>query len=367
VRLLVAVAVRGLGPSPPSPANATVTLEYSAPAECPDAAAVEQMVRESLDAVPSDGRRHQVHAIATIDNDDPSLFRLDLTIHAEDDRLHRTLTDASCEQLTRAGATLIAIAVDPRLGTLAPTPSSDTEATVPDVPAQVAQPPPSTAASEPVSEPARPGPDRHLAQPPDVPTRTSTGTLHDGSLAVVAARPALPRPHWGLAIGGGASVNLLPGFAGLATAAIDLSWPSWRLSGGVRTEPAKRGGTSEATGQFSIVAAAVEGCAVPLAGALEFPLCLGIAVGGMRGRAVDTPERNVGWFPWLSAHAGPALRWRVHPRVHPWIAAEVVLPVLRGVFVVDMAREPIDEPGRIGAAARIGLAFPLGRQESHGQ
>lgn len=348
MRLFGAVAVCWLGPGQPTPAGASVTLEYSAPAACPDAAAVHQMVRKSLDAVPSDGQRHQVHAVAIIDDDDPSLFRLELTIESGADRRHRTLTDPSCAQLTRAGATLIAIAVDPRIGALVAGPRIDRGATIPEVP-----PAP---APESVATPA---PHDHV--PVEAPT--STGRFDDSS-PKASLRRARYRPRWGLAIGGGASFNLLPGFAGLGTAAVDLSWPSWRLSGGIRTEPAKRGGTSEATAQFSTVAATLEGCGVPVAGAVEFPLCLGIAIGGIRGRAVNTPERSVGWFPWLDAHAGPAVRWRAHRRVHPWLAAQVVVPLLRGAFVVEMARAPIHEPGRVGAAARIGLAFPLGTQKS---
>jgi len=330
-----------------------VTLEYRAPAGCPDEQEVLAMVNEALDSVPTVEARHQVRAVALVDDDQSSLFRLELEIDDGDAVRRRSLTDASCRELMHTGAVLVAIAVDPRIAAAV---SHSDENAAPDEPesetSTVPVPPPSLAVRE--AQPTE-------AQPAAKPDASPVAPLPRATPQQPKRRVGNRSPaQWDLAAAGGAGFNLLPGFAASASMTLGVQRSRWRVESVATGLPSKRGGTSAASGRFSLVTIGVRGCGVFETEALLLPLCGGVSVGGIRGRATDTPQTSTAWFPWLSAHAGPSLHWRVHPRVRPFAGAGFIVPVLRGTFVVAPEPDLIHRPGVVGFSAQAGISVSLG-------
>lgn len=346
--------VLALGPS--ATTGDAVALEYSAPADCPDEHEMRAILDEALDSVPTVETRHQVRAVAVVEEDHPSLFRLELEIDDGETVRRRSLTDPSCGELVHTGAVLVAIAVDPRIAAAV---SRDL--------AQDAPPddPGGTTATGPVpglraglsgSPPSEVGPTGSPAETVLAPTPVATPTRP----RVEHGIRSRPHTRWDVAAAGGAGFNLLPGWAASASIILGVQGHRWRVETVAAALPSKRGGTSEASGRFSLATIGVRGCGTFETQSLLFPLCGGLSVGGIRGRAVEIAQASTAWFPWLSAHAGPSVHWRVHPRVRPFAGAELVVPILRGTFVVESAPELIHRPGVVGFSAHAGISISLG-------
>ncbi len=350
----------------------TVTLEYRAPEGCPDEDAVRVMLREALDSVPTGEHRNHVRAVAMVEEDDPSRFRLELEIDDGTAARRRSLDDESCRQLMQTGAMLVAIAVDPRIAAALAEPvvterivTDQAGATAPDwsVPAPNSNAYPVEPADRFVPHESR-ADDATAEQERDVADLSSVGLVppstNDASVRGPTRRRAAPA--WDIGLAGGGEFNVLPGLAANVSLGLGVHRDHWRLEAAADIVPTKRGSIPEATGRFSLVTVVLRACGVLEAAAFLFPLCGGLSVGGIRGQALDTAETGVAWFPWLSAHAGPAVQWRVHPRIHPFARVDVLFPVVRGTFVVDPVPQPIHRPGVVGFAAQVGIIVPVRRR-----
>ncbi|HEX7480397.1 MAG TPA: hypothetical protein VF331_21530, partial [Polyangiales bacterium] len=138
-----------------------LTLEWTAPNQCPQQARVLQEVNDALAGSEHPDRPLRVRAsvVATADG-----FRAQLEFSDDDDvRATRTLSDAACGSLTSASALVIAIAIDPgvaerRIEAPAPKPAPAKPPTTPQPAAAPASPPQPTAAvpEEPASNAAAP-------------------------------------------------------------------------------------------------------------------------------------------------------------------------------------------------------------------
>lgn len=324
----------------------SVAIDWRAPEECPDAAAVVEMTTTLLRARSAAPARLEV--AATVGRAG-GRYRLALALRSEFGALQRELESDSCLMLARAVALVAAVHLDPiavsqQLTSPPPLPALDTQDPLTDAPAIV---PPTIETTAPVVAGER---------APGLSRRTDLSVAPE------------PEPERGgfVRVAGGLGYGTMPAVAG-ELALLGGAWgPRWRVEGGVTAAPEREvlapgGGLG---GRFGRVAATLRGCAVwSPRGRSALLGCGGGefgALGGIGTRGVAAPDRN--WTPWIALVVGPAARVRLGGPVGLWLGVEAVIPLWRPTFTAGAA-QTLFRVGPAGVRAMLGIDVQIGSRK----
>ncbi|MBK6918602.1 MAG: hypothetical protein IPH07_14500 [Deltaproteobacteria bacterium] len=286
------------------------TLQWTAPAVCPDEAAVRSRVEQIIGRPLREGDE-AVRVVARVTDDEPP--QLQLSITSDSGSRERVIDGRDCAELAEVTAVLVAVAVDP---SASPLPPASAPAPAP-APAPAATP--STAAT-PRPEPraqrstrVRPAASGGVAARP-------AATIH---VAPGVGLGAVPGPTAVLAVGAG--VRWLH-------ARIDLAFEQWFA------RPATLG-EGDAGVDVRAFRVGVRGCYVPTAGrVVELPLCAGLFGGAMRGDGRGVPRTNAQRIAWGGAQLEAGLMF-APLRDRRWFAVGPMLrlqaPFVRPAFSLD--------------------------------
>jgi len=317
--------------------QAGIDLQWSAPAQCPDAAAARARLDEQLqhESTP------EASASVQIARQDRG-WMANIAITADEPFAARTLVSADCEALMRAAVLVIAVAIDP------------------------------VAVAEPLTrvDPPNPGAGGPIVPLPSTRSPTAaplTERAHRRSGSADRIEPVdrrsdreLPSEH-ALRIAGGLSYAIVPAIAGSAQLAYALQRPRWRFEALATYLPPRElrydDGT-DAGGRVQAVTFAARGCPTPRLGAVRFPICLGLEGGPVLGRGVGIADERRPVTGWLAATAGLGVVAQVHRVVALTLHLDLFATILRPALYVgtrpDLFRAPIP-----GGRATLGLEFRL--------
>lgn len=306
-----------------------VELDWSAPANCPDAAAATELLREQLHGEDADARARVV--IEPLDRG----FSARISIDAGEPLAPRNLSAASCDDLARAAILVVAVTIDPIAV------ARETETIEPR--------------------------DERPVVPPPIGVDAAVGS-DAGAVRPVRTTPRAPRPRdrdqpstHVLRIGGGIGLQVVPALGGVVELAYALGRPRWRFEAGARYQPPLEQQYEDGTdagGSVQAVTFVARGCPVPTLGRVAFPICFGLEGGPVFGRGVGVAQVDTPVTGWLAAEAGLGLVVRVHRVVGIALGTELLVTLVRPAFHVgdreDLFRTPI-----VGGRAFVGLEFRL--------
>lgn len=292
-------------PEPPLPAD---DLVWTAPASCPDREALLAGIERRRGRLLTPG---QVRLRARTSVLGPRRYHLELELNLGERREMRVLTANTCAALVDAAALVIALAID-------------------------AGPPPATTPSPPSPEPPEPPPELPeqlpaLTAPPEPPPPVFAD---EPPAAPSGAPPRRRGPGGFVRLQGLAELGALPGPTGGLALAGGLLWPRFRLELQATYLAPRTATTVQADVRASLFAGALLGCARPGRGALEFPLCAGLELGGVPGVAVGPGVRATALGRWLAGVLGVGVVWRVRPRIGLWAAVQGLAAIQRPTFVL---------------------------------
>lgn len=276
--------------------NPSVQIEWEAPPECPNAEDIKAHAERLLGQPLGAPRAQQVVARATVHRNEAGNWELRLSLTSNDRVAEDTLIAKQCTALGDATALKVALAIDP-----VATARAIEMAAVETKPKRA---PPSP---EPVHAPES------------------------------AAPPSAAPGSFGLRLTAGAGLGLLPSAAGGAALAFWLQRSAWRaeLAGQGFWGGAARYEQLPAVGaQLQLFSAVARGCPVARAGELEFPICLGLELGAMRGEGFGVERTDTAHSWWGAVVLGPALRAPVSQALSFWLEADGAFAFLRPGFSV---------------------------------
>jgi hypothetical protein len=274
----------------------SVQIEWDAPAECPNVDEIEAHA-ERLLGQPLAARRAQlVVAHAVVRRNKAGNWELRLSLTANGRYAEDTLIAQQCRALGDATAMKVALAIDP----VATARALETAAAA----AEPKKPPPA----------AKPAPKLDLGAPSRS-TRTS----------------------FGLRLSTGAAVGLLPSLAGGGAFALWLQRSSWRAElggqgywgGDARYERMPAVGA-----KLQLFSAVARGCPVAHWGGLDFPVCIGVELGAMRGVGFGVKKTETAYSASGAVVLGPALRAPIGKSLGFWLEAEGAYAFLRPALEV---------------------------------
>jgi hypothetical protein len=301
------------------------TIQWSAPPECPDGAAVRQDV-ERLLARPLEraGARIRVRGEVTRDAGAAGPYRLDLTIvlGAGQPR-ERRLDGETCAQVTGAAAVVVALAIDD------------------EGPARRAELHPASAQVQP-PEPAE-------VPPPDIIVTPSV------------APPASSRREWDIGAIGGVDAKSLPAAAaGLGlSAAVDLGADRIELGATAWLRRRATLASLPSVGaDVSLYAAVLRYCRWLVRRTVDLGTCGGIEVGALVVTGVGVLSPSSGPERWLAPQIGVLGAVRPASRLALSVAIDGLAPIFRDQFVIVGAGEVYRPPSVtvravLGAHARF--------------
>lgn len=308
--------------------GAPLDLDWVAPGECPSAESVERDVELKLGRGVT--RVQPLVARARVRNEAAGSWVLELHTVQDGAVGARRVEGKSCEAVSEAAVMILALALNPELGTSVPG-DSDTRsapiATRAVNPAPSARPPSSRPAAAPT------GSNRSTSEQA---SRSSgiafvEGAIHFGALAV--ARPLA---------GAGLSVEL---GRGNITAAGDYGFAQ------VTYAPSRREGVS-----LSLATGHVTGCYTLVAvGPLAAAPCAGVAVTHAWGRGVgvDRPEHDS--LLWMSGELGSLLSFRLRDLRLRFTAAALVPAARPGAYLGGVGEVAAPAPVQARFAAGLGV------------
>lgn len=337
---LVALGLVALGPPvlPDGSAaldEAAIDLHWDGPPECEGEAALSERMTELLPALPvREGGSIDVRVgLEAVAAGWAVVVELDSALGLD----RREFVAESCAVAIDASALVIAVALDPVAVTLALE--------------ELREPEP-----EPEREPERePEPEPELEPEPEPELRVT--------LASDPPDDPPPRPtqlRGGLAVLGGGGYGPLQSGSGILLARVALIGRAWRseLRGGWLPPVVHDVGDDRRIRVDGWLIGA-RGCGVPSRNALEFPLCVGIEAGGVRGSPLDpiTNPRDASQ-PWVAAELGPGLHWAPRPRLALGLEVAAVVPFVTAGFALDEQRVLGFSPVGVRALASIELRLP---------
>jgi len=309
---------------PAAAGNPCVTLELSAPQECPSAATIEQTVMELVHTVPST----PLAARATIVKDGERYGVTVVTAAGE-----RTFDGETCQAAADALSVILALAVDPNASTTQP-------ATPPDLapaPAPAAQPAPTPA----------------LPPPPPVPPVVAETKARE--------QPAAPRPEREpLTLGGSAlaffDTGLLPqiGVGPAVTVRLTTGPVSAELSGKfLLPNEATFEDDPTVGGDFRWIGGGLEGCLRVLP-----PLytCFGVEVGELTGEGVGINQPFTRTATVVAFTGGAVGRWNFEGDFALEGRLGVAAPMDRPQFGLEGFGE-LHQPDAASFRFALGVAF----------
>lgn len=354
----------------PEPPPGEPELRWSAPPGCPDRAALLAGVERRRGRPLVAG---EVEVDARITRVAGPRFVLRLRVRAGTRTEQRSLAADTCAPLADATALVITLAVD--AAQAAPLPPG--VVTTADDPPPATPAPPAATTIDPRTAPTATTIDPRTApvDPRTAPVEPDTGasalpvdphTPDDVDAARDPAPAPTPptrarRPGGLLRLHGGLERGTVPGFSGDVGLALGLSWPRWRLELAGDFIAPRTATTPQATLRASLLAAGLHGCARLGRGALEFPVCGGLELGGMRGVAHGPTVDRAATGLWFAGVLGLGLAWRFHPRLALWAALQGRLAVRPSFQLRDPGPKiELFEPWPASARLLLGLELRLG-------
>ncbi|HWB79853.1 MAG TPA: hypothetical protein VG755_33040 [Nannocystaceae bacterium] len=291
---------------------ASVELRWTAPSECPGVDEVRGNVEALVGTAIVQGDAIVVDGVVTHSDQG---WSLDLSITSASGSRTRTLPGASCRELARVAALLIAVAIDPSM--------QDEPEPAPPTPAPAPVPIVAPTPVEPRSAPPR---RRALAGAFGV-----HGVLGYGALPRVAGALG---PHAALLVG---------------AARIELAASFWFPSE-----------TRSDRGAIRMWHIDARGCWSPmLAKHVELPLCGGLQAGAMVGHGDAIARPTNGRLPWVAIDAGLGVIVLPVDRVGLRLDVRGVAPLVRPGFAVD--DDVVFRARALAIAATLGVEVRLGR------
>lgn len=296
-------------------------LSWSAPEGCPTKAQVEDAIASQL---PDALTTRRLEIAARVEAADTG-WRLQLRIAEEE----RVLEGATCVEVVDAMALLVGLAL-----------------------AEGAEPAPT------VRYVVRKSSPRAVAtEGDDVPMVTRSSEV--GATPQPEPEPGPPRRRdlsLGVALGSGVAVGTLPATAWAAGLSVGLGGRKWGVDVGLLASPIRRAsapGRDDLGGEYSRWSVRGRGCGVPTKARVEFPMCLGVAAGAIRGKGTGDLQSRTAVAPMVDVLASPGLRVRATDRVVVFVAAEGSVSVLRPRLAIDDVGQTCC--GRYGLAAVAGV------------
>lgn len=323
-----------------------VDLTWSAPSDCPPAAAFEAEVERLLEGVAPPVEPLPVRiAIAREGN----RFRLEVATAGPGGEGRRSLEATSCEALVQAGALVVALAIDPelvaaRLDAATVDTAAEADGTSEPRTRTDATDPPMARNDAPSEASLRSSPRPDLASALGSPTARAVPDAHFLAAAAVAIGVGpLPAASPGSALALGARLGGIDLFAG----GVFLAEQEARVPGG-----------ADARGVFGLAFARFRACLAFALGGVAFELapCIAFEAGSMWGRGVGVPRAQTGSAPWLTAEAGLEARWWMFDGLAMILGADLLAPFVRPDFVVDAPSAPV----RVHDASPVGLLAQAG-------
>jgi hypothetical protein len=328
--------------------DARVTLEWQAPASCPDGNAVLAKVRALVSAASAE--RVTARGVVT----EPlagGQWQLTLETVQGARTWQRSLHAASCDELADAGALIIALVLDPNLEVQAGADSAAPAGTTPGPAPPDAQPaarpvPPARSATQ---RPAPPLPPLAAIrkQPLPEPADTSATLGGHAALSAIADGGSLP----GVTLGGE-----LAGGVGIDPVELELSAMILPPVREVVAEDPERGG------RFTLVSGGLRGCYVVAWSKLSGRVCGGFEAGRIHGIGFGslsfTREQS---SPWIAGRLGVFARYPLVPPLALRLGLEGVVPARRPEFVLNdnvaLVQVSVHQPNL--AVLRLALGFEL--------
>lgn len=293
-------------------------IEWHAPAECPDDAAVEARVGELLGATPTASERATADVVG-----DHEGWTVELSTFIDGAKQTRSLRADDCVVLAEAVAVVVAVALDP-----VAVATNEASAEGPRVPEPAIESPASAA---PVVDRAKPVP-------------------HSASAA-----PRRRTWSFGVRVEGGYGIGTAPGGTGLAGLALFAQTGRARIEIEGRWYGPREILEDGAGARTQLGTAAALGCLELGRAVVTAPLCLGFEAGALRARGVELPAPQTVHFPWAAPVARAALAARVHARVRMWLALEGAVLVVR-----PQLQQGFDAPEVLWTAPPVAARVMLG-------
>lgn len=311
---------------PVSPTDGGVRLRWSAPTGCPGEAelraSVETLLGGSIDAPGRDALA--IDGTITRAGD---RWTLALSIASPSGTRVRELPGTDCVALTEVASVLVAVAIDPALDS-------------------AVEPAPPKPVAEPSTEPIAPPPTAKPTQPPAERTRIVTGAIgvHGG----VGFGP-LPRVAGSLGVDGALLVR---------RARVEVGANIWLPSETRRAHPA--------SGTIRLWHVDVRGCGVPGIPAwrtakprrVEFPLCAGLQLGAMSGRAHGVSRPRLGRLPWIAVEGSLGIIVLPTPRIGIRLDVRGAAALVQPGFSVDGTQLHRARAGAIASTLGLELRLP---------
>lgn len=307
------------------------TLEWQAPAGCPDDETVTAMTMDLLRERPASAPQLTARAVVTRN----ARFEVTLELRSIDGDVRRTLAAHDCQLLARSVALLVAVHLDAvtvaqRIApTLAP----------PEPPPIV--PPPQSLEDDPSPAP----PPRFEPLPP----------------SPAPESPPVPEASFGghLRLEGGLDAGILPGLGGDVSLVGGVGAARWRVELGVVGAPGRTRGFGETTARFDRVGGLARGCAIwrvpPRRDTLALLGCLGVEASALNARTLAPSVPSPRWAPWAGALVGGAARISLVGPLGLWLGVEAVIALVRPGFYVGTAPNSPYQTGQAGVRANFGL------------
>ncbi len=324
-----ALMLGGSSPEPSLPPPADIRLQWRAPDDCPDAAAIEARVAQLTEGRPDGVGTLDVSGMVTADE---GRYHLTLTTSHRGRTGVRELSSAYCNELAETVALVVAVSMEPALATEHEVPPSRPEPATELVPEPTGEAPPD------ISE----GSADLRSEPP-------VEAVRDDSVLPASRaerRPRIPSPQPLVRAGLGPELGALPGVTAAVRVAVGIGWPRARVMlEATYLTPRRAEGPGGSAGLYQQGTASLLGCGRLATGPWSFPLCGGLEAGGLRvdGRGLQTPRSRVG--PWLGplARAGVV---RSFGRAGLWLDLE---GVARGVATRVVVNETLAFRPAIGS------------------
>lgn len=278
-------------------------LSWAAPEGCPTEQTLQSAIDRYLGGAGLNLAR-EVQADAKVTALEAGGYRLALVVETGGGTSVASIDAERCELLVKAAALKIAVTVDP----LAVLDSVEAE------PRPEPQP-------EPEPEPEPPPEPEPEPEPQPEPE---------------------PEPKIGgaVAIQGLASYGILPNFGAGVGLSAAIVFERWRFEAAGAYWPPRAERVDLANdigGNFMLGTAALRGCPEPKYKKVEFPLCLGVELGAMRGAGFGVPDATVASRLWAAALLGLGVTWAFTDHLAVGARIEAVVALARPEFSIEGA------------------------------
>lgn len=365
----------------PSPQAAPpITLTWSAPASCPDTAAVSARIDRLLGGPPKATDR-RLEAVATVEAI-PRGFRLEITLTADGATSGRILQGAICESVADAAALVIALAFDPEA--VAAQEQKQAASEGPEAPPQNNTPPPPDTPPGPVpADSAAPS-----APPPPAESAIVRIPVLFPPPRVVPAPPSEPASSitYGAFVQFAGDAGSLPGVAPGVRAGLSLGIGAFRIEPAFEAWPSSRSSVADRPGagaEMRLLAGSLDVCRRiwpttmpeagqarvgspvpgPVSSSTEVDLssvigCLGFEIGEMQGTGFGVAAPKSAGALWAAPRADLRAELSLLRHVALTLDLGLAVPVDRKTFVLTLtgSRAVVHEPSPVSGRAGAGVA-----------